>query len=341
MKALVKTKPGPGNLELADVEEPRAEGKLVKIRVVYSGICGTDIHTWDGLYPGNRPPVTLGHEFSGVVEAVGSGVTRVKAGERVTCETTFSVCGSCRFCRAEEYNLCSGRRGIGTQVNGSFARYVLAPEQSVHRIPDGVSFISAALSEPLACCIHGCMEKTAPNAGNTALVMGPGAIGLLCSLVLASQGLSVILAGTDADVSRLSLARDLGIRRTVNLRREDLASVVMEMTGGEGCAPVVECSGNIKALNTGLELAAKKADIVQMGVFAGGHNEISLGYFFSRELRLVGSRTQKPSSWRTAMELMGSGRIVPEKIVSKIYPLENWLEAFTDVREKRGIKVLL
>ncbi|MDR1389737.1 MAG: zinc-binding dehydrogenase [Treponema sp.] len=340
MKALVKTQKGPGNLELLDVEEPRAVNDLVKIRVVYAGICGTDIHTWEGIYPGNTPPVTLGHEFSGIVEEVGDAVGRIRAGDRVTAETTYYSCMACDFCKNEEYNLCASRRGIGTQVNGAFARAVLVPERSVHRIPEGVSLKSAALSEPLACCVHGCMEKTTPHRGSTALVTGPGAIGLLSALVLLSEGLQVILAGTSADTDRLLLARELGVQ-TVDLQREDLAEVVAKMTNGAGASPVIECSGSIKALNSGLSLAAKKADIVQMGVFAREVNEVNVSFFFPRELRLVGSRTQKPSSWRKTMELMGNGSIVPEKLVSFVYPLEDWLQGFTDVREKRGIKVLL
>jgi L-iditol 2-dehydrogenase len=341
VKALVKTKPGPGNLELLDVSEPEVSGDLVKIRVVYAGICGTDLHTWDGLYPGNKPPVILGHEFSGYVAETGPEVRTLKPGDRVTSETTFSTCGECVFCQQKEYNLCSFRKGIGTQVNGSFAPYVLSREESVHKLPGTVSLLSAALTEPLACAVHGCLEQSSAASGDVALVLGPGAIGLLSAMTLLSRGATVIVAGVSADEERFTLARELGVQRTVDQQKEDLAGVVMELSAGAGAAPVIECSGNIKALNAGLQLAAKQADIVQLGIFSQQYNEVDTSVFFPRELRLVGSRTQKPSSWRTAIALMGEGRLVPEKLVSGIFSLEDWRRAFQTVKDHGGIKTVI
>jgi L-iditol 2-dehydrogenase len=340
MKALMKTKPGHGNVEIVDMPEPVPNEGLVKIRVVYSGICATDLHSYEGLYAGTKPPVVLGHEFSGVVAEVGPGVASLKPGDRVTSETTFTVCGKCVFCEREEYNLCSNRTGIGSQVNGSFAEYMLARGQSVHKLPDNVSLLSAALTEPLACCVHGCLERTSISKGDVVLVMGPGPIGFLAGMVAASQGAVVILSGVSADKDRLRMAEKLGIHRAVNQQEEDLAQVTREMTNGLGPSPVIECSGNIKALNTALQLAAKQADIVQMGLFAQQYNEIDTGAFFPKELRLVGSRTQKPSSWRTSIKLMGDETITPEKLVTDIIPLENWRDGFQEIRDKQGIKTV-
>ena len=341
MKALMKTKPGPGNVELLDMSEPAASGDLVKIRVVYSGICGTDLHTWDGVYPGNKPPVVLGHEFSGYVAEIGPEVRSLKPGDRVTSETTFSTCGTCIYCRRKDYNLCSSRKGIGTQVNGSFAGYVLSREESVHKLPGTVSLLSAALAEPLACAVHGCLERTDVHSGNTALILGPGAIGLLSAMTVLSRGASVILSGVSADEDRLAFARTAGVLWAIDQQKEDLSAVVMELTGGLGAAPVIECSGNIKALNTALRLAAKQADIVTLGLFPDQYNEIDTGVFFSKELRLTGSRTQKPSSWRTAIDLMAAGNLVPEKLVTDIFPLEEWQKAFMAVRDRKGIKTVI
>jgi L-iditol 2-dehydrogenase len=337
----MKTKSGPGNLELLDVPEPELRDGFVKIRVVYSGICGTDLHTWDGIYPGNKPPVILGHEFSGYVAELGKGAGSLQEGDKVTCETTFSTCGECEYCRREEYNMCSLRKGIGTQVDGSFAEYVLAPAQSVHKLPDTISLLSAALSEPLACVIHGVMERTSISAGKVVLVMGPGAIGLLTAMTALSQGAVVILAGVSADSGRLQLARELGVQKTVDLQTENLADVVNTMTKGLGPSPVFECSGNVTALNTALQLAAKQADVVQLGIFNNQYNEIDTSVFFPKELRMVGTRTQKPSSWRTAIQLMAAGALVPEKLVSGIIPLANWLEAFQTVKDRKGIKTVI
>ena len=160
MKALVKYAKGPGNLEIRDVEEPKVEGDLVKIKVAYAGICGSDLHTWAGVYAGNRPPVTLGHEFSGVVVEVGPDVKELKVGDKVTSETTFKTCGTCIHCQTEEYNLCSNRVGLGTAADGGFADYVINHEARLHKLPENVTLLQASLTEPLACCVHAAMEVT-------------------------------------------------------------------------------------------------------------------------------------------------------------------------------------
>ncbi|MCL2588043.1 MAG: zinc-binding dehydrogenase [Oscillospiraceae bacterium] len=341
MKALMKTRKGYGHVSLEDVPEPQATGDLVKIRVVYSGICGTDIHTFLGEYPGNTPPIILGHEWSGVIEAVGADVTSLSVGDRVTGETTFYICGTCMFCKQEEYNLCAHRKGIGTQVNGSFCNYLLAREAHVHKLPDSVSLLSAALSEPLACCVHGCLEKTRIEKDDIVLVLGPGAIGLLSALIAKAVGATVILAGVADDTEKLSLARELGIDRIVNQETEDMAAVVAEMTGGFGVSKVFECSGNVRALNVGLALAGRQADIVQLGIFTKPMNEIDTSGFFPRELRYIGSRTQKPSSWRKTIALMASGAVVPERLVTRIIALEEWESGFQTLMNRQGIKTVI
>jgi len=341
LKALVKTKAGPGNLEILDVPEPVVTDRMVKIKVVYSGVCGTDVHTWDGLYPGNTPPVTLGHEFSGYVTEIGPAVQSLKPGDRVTSETTFSICGECVFCRRKEYNLCSFRKGIGTQVNGSFADYVLSREESVHKIPDTVSLLSAALTEPLACAVHGCLERTTVTAGDTVLILGPGAMGILSAMTMLAQGATVILSGVSVDEDKLRFARELGVQHTVNQQKENLQDIVMQLTKGAGVNSVIECSGNVKALNLALQLAGKQADIVQLGIFQKQYNEIDTSVFFPKELRLVGSRTQKPSSWEIAINLMASKALIPEKLVTGTFPLDEWQKAFQTVKEQRGIKTII
>jgi L-iditol 2-dehydrogenase len=159
MKAVMKHEVGYDNMSLVDIPEPKAIDDLVKIKVAYTGICGSDIHTFKGEYSNPTLPVVLGHEFSGVVVEVGKDVKNVKVGDRVTSQTTFEICGECDYCKEKDYNLCSYRKGLGTQVNGSFAEYVISREKSVHVLPKEISLKAAALSEPLACCVHAALEK--------------------------------------------------------------------------------------------------------------------------------------------------------------------------------------
>lgn len=341
MRALMKKQPGCDQMDIVSVPEPSVSADLVKIEVACAGICGTDIHTFEGKYAANMPPVILGHEFSGTVTDIGPDVTSVKIGDRVTSETTFETCGSCAFCLDKEYNLCSWRRGLGTQVNGGFAEYVLAREESVHVLPEEVSLLAGALTEPLACCVHGVLEKTCLKPGGLAVVFGPGPIGLLTCLLLQSQGVQVVLAGVSRDESRFKLARALGILHVVDQQKQNINQYVMGLTEGRGADKVFECSGAAAALNTGLQLAAKKADVVLLGVFKEQFNLIDTSVFFPREIRLVGSRTQKPSSWNLALELMRTGAVKPEEIVTSVIPLEAWREGFGRLRNCSEVKVVI
>ena len=160
MKAVMKVEPGYDKMLLKTIPELGVQKNQVKIKVAYTGICGTDIHTFTGQHKNSQTPVVLGHEFSGIVVEVGEDVTKVKVGDRVTSETTFVTCGECDYCLEKDYNLCAHRKGIGTQINGSFAEYVISREESVHVLPDTVDLKAAALTEPLACCVHAALEKT-------------------------------------------------------------------------------------------------------------------------------------------------------------------------------------
>ncbi|QLY80462.1 zinc-binding dehydrogenase [Clostridium intestinale] len=341
MKALTKTEKGYDKMALLDIEEPKAEKNLVKIKVEYSGICGSDLHSFKGEYGNIKTPVVLGHEFSGIVVEVGERVTKVKVGDRVTSETTFETCGECDFCKSKDYNLCSTRKGIGTQANGSFAEYVLSREESVHVLPENVSLLAASLTEPLACCVHAALEKTTINAGEVALVFGPGPIGLLLSQVVKSQGAYVILAGVTKDKERMELAKKLGIDLVVDLLQEDLDAIVMEKTNGYGANKVFDCSGVIHAVNQGLRLTKKKGDFVQVGLFAKVKNELDQEAIIQRELRYIGSRSQKPSSWITSLELLRDKKVDTETLVTKMVDLENWREGIDAAMQGSEIKVVI
>jgi L-iditol 2-dehydrogenase len=180
MIAVVKTKGGKGNIELRDMPEPVPGEGEVKIEVKAAGVCGSDIHIWDGdIKIPLKPPVIIGHEFSGVIADIGDGVRGFEVGQRVVSETTFSSCGICAYCRTGEYNLCDDRRVIGYWLNGAFTRFCIVPASRLHTLPPDIDFHSAALTEPLACCVHAVVELTGISAGNTVVVIGPGAMGLL------------------------------------------------------------------------------------------------------------------------------------------------------------------
>lgn len=341
MKALMKKAAGYDNMELVDVPEPEVSGSLVKVKVAYSGICGTDLHTFQGVYASNKPPVILGHEFSGVVTEVGPDVKNVKVGDRVTSETTFETCSHCVYCETKDYNLCGTRKGLGTQVNGSFAEYVVTREESVHILPENVSLLAAALTEPLACSVHAALERTTIEKGETVLIFGPGTIGILLALVAQAKGAYVILAGVTKDETRFDLAKKLGIDRVVDQLTEDLGQIVMDKTNGVGADRVFECSGAVPAINRAFELCKKATDVVQVGVFAKEKTEINTTLLFNKEIRYVGVRSQKPSTWRLSLDLMGKELVKPEKVVTLVSDLEHWREGFEKSINCEEVKVVL
>lgn len=341
MKALVKTAKGYGNMELLDIEEPTINDEQVKIKVEYSGICGSDIHSYKGEYNNLRPPLVLGHEFSGIVTEIGKNVTGIQVGDRVTSETTFEICGKCHYCKTGDYNLCSTRKGIGTQIDGSFAEYVVARKESVHVLPKNVDLLSAALTEPLACCTHPAIEKTNIEVGEYVLIFGPGPIGLLLAQVARAKGAYIILAGTDKDVERMKLGKELGIERTINIQEENIEEVIKELTNGYGVDKVFDCSGSIHAVNSGLNLLKKKGTLIQVGIFSKSVNELDQEKIIQKELIYVGSRSQKPTSWDLALYLLDTGKVNAKALISKVYSLEDWQEAFDKVMSGEEIKVVI
>ncbi|WP_191561081.1 zinc-binding dehydrogenase [Metabacillus idriensis] len=341
MQAVMKLEPGKDNMSLVSIPEPEVKGDLVKIKVKFTGICGTDIHTFTGEYRNSKTPVVLGHEFSGVVVEVGENVLKVKAGDRVTSETTFKTCGECNYCLEKDYNLCSNRKGIGTQVNGSMAEYVISREESVHVLSEKISFKAAALTEPLACCVHAGLEKTTIDKNDIVLIFGPGPIGLLQCQVVKSQGAFVILAGITKDMERLKLAKSLGADVVVDVLTENLDEVVMKYTNGYGVDKVFECSGAVPALNQGLPLVKKKGTFVQVGIFSNKMNPLDQESIIQREITYIGTRSQKPSSWHTALKLLEDQKIDADKMITKVFPLEEWRAGFETAREGNEIKVII
>lgn len=339
MKALVKTELGFGNLEIEDKEEPQAGKGQVKIEVKYAGICGSDIHTYEGHYKVGVP-VTLGHEFSGEVVEVDEGVTAFKPGDRVTSETTFYICGECEYCKAGDYNLCNHRKGLGTQQDGGFAKYLIAREASVHHLPEHVDYKSAAMTEPLA-CTHHVVSKTDISEGNTVVVIGPGPIGLFTAQVAKSRGATVLITGLTNDKVRLDKAKETGIDYAVNTQEQDIKELVNSLTNDYGADVVLECSGAVPAAKQGLDLLRKKGQYGQVGIFAQPEVQFDLEKVIQKEIRVIGSRSQKPADWEPSLELMNNGSVNAKAMVTHEFDITQWDEAYQAIKSGEAIKVLL
>ena len=340
MKALMKTKPGVGNVELVDIPEPECKPGCVKIKVAFCGVCGTDLHVYHDTFP-NYPPVILGHEFSGTVVEVGEGVERVKCEDRVTVlGATAVVCGKCAWCRQGYFMFCSIRRGMGHGVSGAFTEYVVVREDQVYLLPENVRFEEGALTEPLAACVQPICELTSFRVGETVLVSGPGPIGLLCLTLLRAEGCRVLVAGTTEDKLRLDLARKLGAHVAVDVLTEDLASVVERETDGVGVDAAVECAGAPGSVVACLNAVRPRGRYVQVGI-VGEEVTIPLDRIVFKQLRLHGSIGYSLKTWEAVVRILAQGKLDLSPIITHSLPLSQWREAFDLCERKQCGKILL
>jgi L-iditol 2-dehydrogenase len=340
MKALMKVQKGEGYIELREIEDPELEPDEVLIEVKRAGVCGTDIHILHDEFPKARPPFILGHEFSGVIEAVGREVKGWKAGDPVVSETSAYFCGQCRFCQTGDTQLCPERQAYGYVQNGAFAKYIAVKARLLHRLPDSVSYSEGALCEPLAVCYHSVYERTRVRPDEVVLVTGPGAVGLIMFQVVKSAGAQVILCGIDSDKERLKLGVELGADRGVNIEQEDLSSVVMEMTQGYGVDKSFECAGAKAAVLDCIRLTRKGGTIVQVGLF-GRPIEIPYEEIALKELSVIGCFAQNHRCWDPTLRLLAEGKVKTDPLISGEYPLDRWKEAFDRCERREGLKIIL
>jgi L-iditol 2-dehydrogenase len=335
----MKVAPGVGNVELRQIAEPEPPPGHVLIEVHAAGICGTDLHIFHDEFR-TRPPVVIGHEVAGTIAALGDGVEHTQIGERVTTETYFFTCGACRFCRAGRPNLCPDRMSIGSAVNGGFTRYVAVPERNLHRLPENVDYLAGALTEPLACVVHGALELPKLLPGDLAVIAGPGAIGLLTLQAVKAAGLSVVVLGANQDEHRLALALQLGADYVINVQHDDPAGLVAGLTEGRGADIVYECSGAGPAAQQLLALVRRAGQYAQIGLF-GKPVAWDLDQLCYKELTVTGSNASVPSAWSRALALLADGKVQTRPLISHTFPLAEWRQAFDMFEQRRGVKMVL
>lgn len=331
MKAVVKYARGVGNVALRDVPEPEAGPGQVKIEVKAAGVCGTDLHILADEYA-NNPPVVLGHELAGIVAACGAGVSDFAPGDRVTTRTFFQTCGKCVYCRTGRDNLCASRLSIGSGVNGAMTKYVVVPERAVFRLPENVSFLAGALSEPLSCTVHAVLETNRPGPGERVVVTGPGAMGLLAMQLVKVSGARATVVGVPSDAPRLELAKRLGADEVV---------LTTDLDGlRDTFDAAIECSGAPAGIETALGLLRKGGRYTQVGL-VGKKVALDVDQLVYKEVELTATFAHVWTAWPRALALLASGAVQTEPLVSHRFPLSRWQEAFTTFRDRTGVKVVL
>ena len=329
-------------LELTDLAIPEPGREEVLIRVAACGICGSDVHGYDGSSGRRIPPIVMGHEAAGMIAATGPDVKGWSEGDRVTFDSTIS-CGECAPCLRGNINLCDRRQVLGVSCGdyrraGAFADFVLVPARILYRLPENLSFAEAALLEAVAVALHAVsLVPIAPGSG--ALVVGAGTIGLLLQQALRVAGCSHVLVA-DVDPTRLKLSRDLGCENTL-MAGKDLAPQVTQLTNEIGVDVAVEAVGKTETVNAAIDSTRKGGSVILVGNISP-EVTLPLQKVVTRQIRLQGSCASS-GEYPRAIELLSSGAIKVQPLISAIAPLADgpqWFERLY-AREPNLMKVVL
>jgi 2-desacetyl-2-hydroxyethyl bacteriochlorophyllide A dehydrogenase len=328
-----------GQLYMREIGKPVPAPSELLVRVEACGICGTDRHLFHGEFP-SKPPVTLGHEFTGTIEELGSGVIGFRKGMRITGDPNIA-CGHCPECQRGRVNLCTNLQAIGIHRDGGFADYVIVPQNQAFALPDELDPVHGAFCEPLACCLHG-VDLADIRTGSSVIVLGGGVIGLLVvQLARLAGATSVVLVTRSAEKRRL--AETLGATATADPGDGD---IVRRLTSPDGMLPggadvVIECAGVAQTIEQAPSLARRGGTVVILGVLPQGiKTTIEPFDLLFREIRLIGSFIN-PFTHRRAAELIASGIIKVEPLISRRIGMSEAVEAITNPARPGEIRALV
>ena len=332
-----------GKLAVAEVPKPEPGEHEVLVRVAACGICGSDVHGYDGSSGRRIPPLVMGHEAAGVVVGLGPGVTEYRVGDRVTFDSTV-YCGECAFCRRGEVNLCDRRQVIGVSCgeyrrNGAFAEFIVVPERILYRLPSKMSFPEAAMLEATSVALHA-VKVSGVQKGATTLVVGAGMIGLLTMQALRAAGVARVMIA-DIDETRLTLGELLGADEALRGTGEQVADAVLKRTAGVGADAVFDAVGRAKTVAESIDSVRKGGTVTLIGNIAP-EVPIPLQKVVSRQIRLQGTAASA-GEYPQAIELISTGRIQVRPLITAVAPLEEgpqWFERL-HAQEPNLMKVVL
>jgi L-iditol 2-dehydrogenase len=317
------------HLEVTEVPEPQIGDDDILVRVRACGICGSDVHGYDGSSGRRVPPLVMGHEASGVVAKTGKNVTRFKEGDRVTFDSTV-YCGKCWFCTRGQVNLCDNRNVLGVSTgeyrrNGAFAEYISVPQHIVYHLPDSFPFEHAALIESVSIAMHA-VRRTPITVNDTAVVVGTGMIGLLVVQALKAAGCGKVIA-VDIDDFKIEQALKLGATEGLNSKKVDIGAEIAARTEGRGADLAMEVVGATASVQTAVAAVRKGGSITLVGNLAQ-KIELPLQQIVTREITLYGS-CSSCLEYPACIDLMARGEIRVDPLISVKAPLDegpSWFE---------------
>jgi len=329
--------PRPGSCAVIEREPPTPAEHEVLVRVDACGICGTDAHIYRGQFPA-RFPLIAGHEFAGVVEHVGARVPFLRTGDRVTIDPNIH-CGSCRPCRRGLVHLCNNLSAIGVNRDGGFASQCLVPARQCHKVPAKLSPEIAAMTEPVACCVHG-IDQASIQSGDVVVLVGAGTIGLILLQLAILEGAAVTVV-SELNPEKRKRAKKLGATVVIDPEAEDLEKTAREVTEGSGPDVVIECVGGCQTAQQAFDLAGEGGRVLLFGV-ASEEARISVSPYeiYRKEISITGSFTN-PFTHDRAIALLASGRIQVDDLISHRLSIEEVPKGIELAESGTATKVLI
>jgi len=341
MKSLLLT--AYNHLEITDMPTPAVGTGEVLVRVEACGICGSDVHGLDGSTGRRIPPIVMGHEAAGTVEAVGAGVTRFAKGDRVTFDSTV-YCGACPYCKIGQINLCDNREVIGVSEgnyrrHGAFAEYVVIPDRIMYPLPANFPFEEAAMLEAVSVAMHG-VKVTPVTGAETALVIGAGMIGLLTLQAAKAAGCARVFI-SDVDETRLKLARQVGADEALHCSGAELLAEIKRLTGGRGVDIALEAVGLNQTVASAIDCTRKGGTVTLIGNVSP-EVTLPLQKVVVKQIKLQGSCASS-GEYPEAIELISAGKIKVKPLITAVASLEEgprWFERLHS-REPNLMKIVL
>lgn len=338
MKALVYH--GPEDLRLEDIESVYPASNEVKIKVKAVGICGSDVHGYLGITGRRTPPMVMGHEFSGIIEEVGEGVTTVKKGDRVAPYPVI-FCGECEMCKQGKMHICLNKRALGVlDCNGAMAEYVCVPEKLVFKLADNVPYSVGSMMEPMAVSYRG-VNSAGDSSGKSVLIVGAGTIGLLTLAIVKMRNPAKVFV-SDLSDNRLSVAKEMGADIIINPSKDNITEIIKAETQGMGVDVAFEAVGATPTVQQAMSALRFNGTAIWIGNSAKMIN-INMQEIVTRELKVSGTFLYSFKEFEEVVNILNSGKINVEPMISLEAPLEKGIDLFKQLAKDPGpmIKVIL
>jgi alcohol dehydrogenase/L-iditol 2-dehydrogenase len=334
--AVVNFAPEKGSVEIREIAVPIIGDDDVLLEVVNVGVCGSDLHQWtaDHSWPVNYP-VVLGHEFGGLIAALGKNVSVWKEGDRVVSETAAIINPNSPMSKTGLYNLDPDRKGFGYGVNGAMTRYVRVPARCLHKVPAQLSFEEACLTEPCCVAYNSVAVNSSVKHGERVIVIGPGTIGILCAAVARICGAEVAVVGLESDKLRLDIAKQYGCETIIGDATEWAKD-----RDGLGADLIIDAAGASITLKMALQWVRPNGQITKVG-WGPQPLGFSLDPLVQKNVTLKGSFSHNWPIWERVIALLASGSLNVKPIIGGVWAIDQWKEAFEKMHHGEVVKSVL